>query len=48
VKDVDAAMKSVVAGGGSIYTRGDEPVKLGAGVGVFVRDPNGLLIELIP
>ncbi|MGA2880104.1 MAG: VOC family protein [Bryobacteraceae bacterium] len=48
VKDVDAAMKSVVAGGGSIYTRGGEPVKLGAGVGVFVRDPNGLLIELIP
>src|ERR1700733_12704689 len=48
VKDVEAAMKSVVAGGGSIYTRGGEPVKLGPGVGVFVRDPNGLLIELIP
>jgi catechol 2,3-dioxygenase-like lactoylglutathione lyase family enzyme len=48
VKDVDAAMKSVAAGGGSIYTRGGEPVKLGPGVGVFVRDPNGLLIELIP
>ena len=41
-------MKAVAAGGGSIVTRGGEPVKLGPGVGVFVRDPNGLLIELIP
>jgi catechol 2,3-dioxygenase-like lactoylglutathione lyase family enzyme len=48
VKDVDAAMKAVAAGGGSIVTRGGEPVKLGPGLGVFVRDPNGLLIELIP
>jgi catechol 2,3-dioxygenase-like lactoylglutathione lyase family enzyme len=29
-------------------TRGAEPVKLGPALGVFVRDPNGLLIELIP
>ncbi len=48
VKDVESAMKAVAAGGGSIVTRGGEPVKLGAGQGVFVRDPNGLLIELIP
>ncbi len=48
VKDVEATMKAVASGGGSIVTRGGEPVKLGAGVGVFVRDPNGLLIELIP
>jgi catechol 2,3-dioxygenase-like lactoylglutathione lyase family enzyme len=48
VKDVETAMKAVAAGGGSIVTRGGEPVKLGPGVGVFVRDPNGLLIELIP
>jgi len=48
VKDVESAMKAVAAGGGSIVTRGGEPVKLGPGVGVFVRDPNGLLIELIP
>jgi catechol 2,3-dioxygenase-like lactoylglutathione lyase family enzyme len=48
VKDVESAMKAVAAGGGSIVTRGGEPVKLGAGMGVFVRDPNGLLIELIP
>jgi catechol 2,3-dioxygenase-like lactoylglutathione lyase family enzyme len=48
VKDVETAMKAVAAGGGSIVTRGGEPVKLGPATGVFVRDPNGLLIELIP
>jgi catechol 2,3-dioxygenase-like lactoylglutathione lyase family enzyme len=48
VKDVEATMKAVAAGGGSIVTRGGEPVKLGPATGVFVRDPNGLLIELIP
>jgi catechol 2,3-dioxygenase-like lactoylglutathione lyase family enzyme len=48
VKDVESAMKAVAAAGGSIVTRGDEPVKLGPAAGVFVRDPNGLLIELIP
>jgi catechol 2,3-dioxygenase-like lactoylglutathione lyase family enzyme len=48
VKDVASAMKAVAAGGGSIVTRGGEPVKLGPAMGVFVRDPNGLLIELIP
>ncbi len=48
VKDVEAAMKSVASNGGPIVTRGGEPVKLGPAVGVFVRDPNGLLIELIP
>jgi hypothetical protein len=45
---VEATMKAVAAGGGSIVTRGGEPVKLGPAIGVFVRDPNGLLIELIP
>jgi catechol 2,3-dioxygenase-like lactoylglutathione lyase family enzyme len=48
VKDVESTMKAVAAGGGSIVTRGGEPVKLGPAAGVFVRDPNGLLIELIP
>lgn len=48
VKDVESAMKAVAAGGGSIVTRGGEPVRLGSAKGVFVRDPNGLLIELIP
>jgi catechol 2,3-dioxygenase-like lactoylglutathione lyase family enzyme len=48
VKDVEATMKAVVAGGGSVYTRGGEPIKLGAGMAVFVRDPNGLMLELMP
>lgn len=48
VKDVEATMKAVAASGGSIVTRGGEPVKLGPAMGVFVRDPNGLLLELIP
>lgn len=48
VKDVESAMKAVANGGGAIVTRGGEPVKLGPATGVFVRDPNGLLIELIP
>ncbi len=47
-KDVEGTMKAVVAGGGSVYTRGGEPIKLGAGMAVFVRDPNGLMIELMP
>jgi catechol 2,3-dioxygenase-like lactoylglutathione lyase family enzyme len=48
VKDVRAAMEAVKAGGGSIVTAGGQPVKLGGGLGVFVKDPNGFLIELIP
>jgi len=48
VKDVKAALEAVKAGGGSVVTAGGEPVKLGNAIGIFVRDPNGLLIELIP
>ena len=48
VKDVNAALEAVKAGGGSVVTAGGKPVKLGPATGVFVRDPNGLLIELIP
>jgi catechol 2,3-dioxygenase-like lactoylglutathione lyase family enzyme len=48
VKDVRAAMEAVKAGGGSIVTAGGQPVKLGGGLGVFVKDPNGFLLELIP
>ena len=48
VKDVESAMTAVAAGGGSIVTRGGEPLNLGCGVGVFVRDPSGLAIELFP
>jgi catechol 2,3-dioxygenase-like lactoylglutathione lyase family enzyme len=48
VKDVKAAIEAVKAGGGSTVTIGGQPVKLGNSIGIFVRDPNGLLIELIP
>jgi len=48
VKDVNAAIEAVKAGGGSIVTTGGQPVKLGPSVGIFVRDPNGFLLELIP
>jgi catechol 2,3-dioxygenase-like lactoylglutathione lyase family enzyme len=48
VKDVQAAMDAVKNGGGSVYTQGGEPVKLGQRLAVFVRDPNGVLIELLP
>jgi catechol 2,3-dioxygenase-like lactoylglutathione lyase family enzyme len=48
VKDVSAALEAVKAGGGSVVTAGGQPVKLGNATGIFVRDPNGLLIELIP
>jgi catechol 2,3-dioxygenase-like lactoylglutathione lyase family enzyme len=48
VKDVNAAIEAVKAGGGSIVTTGGQAVKLGPATGIFVRDPNGFLIELIP
>lgn len=48
VKDVNAALEAVKNGGGSVVTAGGKPVKLGPSTGIFVRDPNGLLIELIP
>jgi catechol 2,3-dioxygenase-like lactoylglutathione lyase family enzyme len=48
VKDVNAALEAVKAGGGSVVTVGGQPVKLGPATGIFVRDPNGLLLELIP
>jgi catechol 2,3-dioxygenase-like lactoylglutathione lyase family enzyme len=48
VKDVNAALEAVKAGGGSVVTVDGQPVKLGPAIGIFVRDPNGLLIELIP
>jgi catechol 2,3-dioxygenase-like lactoylglutathione lyase family enzyme len=48
VKDVNAAIEAVKAGGGSIVTTGGQAVKLGPATGIFVRDPNGFLLELIP
>ena len=46
VRDVDAALKAVKASGGVIATIGGEPVKVGPGRNVFVRDPDGFLLEL--
>jgi catechol 2,3-dioxygenase-like lactoylglutathione lyase family enzyme len=48
VKDVNAAIEAVKAGGGSIVTTGGQAVKLGPATGIFVRDPNGFLLEMIP
>ena len=45
VHDIDAAIAAVKATGGSSVTIGGS-VKLGNGKVGFVRDPNGLLVEL--
>lgn len=46
VRDVDAALKAVQAGGGVIVSIGSQPVKVGPGRNIFVRDPDGFLLEL--
>lgn len=46
VRDVDAALKAVKMGGGVIASIGGEPEKVGKGRNVFVRDPDGFLLEL--
>jgi catechol 2,3-dioxygenase-like lactoylglutathione lyase family enzyme len=46
VRDVDAALKAVKAGGGVLASIGGEPVKVGPGRNIFVRDPDGFLLEL--
>ncbi len=45
VHDIDAAIAAVKAAGGSSVTQ-DGSVKLGNGKVGFVRDPNGILVEL--
>jgi len=45
VRDIDAAIAAVKAAGGSSVTQGGS-VKLGNGKVGFVRDPNGILVEL--
>jgi len=45
VRDMDAAIAGVKAAGGSSVTQGGN-VKLGNGKVGFLRDPNGLLVEL--
>ena len=45
VHDMDAAIAAIKAAGGSSVTQGGN-VKLGNGKVGFVRDPNGILVEL--
>jgi catechol 2,3-dioxygenase-like lactoylglutathione lyase family enzyme len=45
VHDIDAAIAAMKAAGGTSVTQGGN-VKLGNGKVGFVRDPNGLLVEL--
>ncbi len=46
VRDVDAALKAVKAAGGVLASIGGEPLKVGPGRNIFVRDPDGFLLEL--
>lgn len=47
VRDVDAAVKAVKAGGGTILTAGGEPLKIGNNRTILVHDPDGFLLELM-
>jgi catechol 2,3-dioxygenase-like lactoylglutathione lyase family enzyme len=47
VRDVDALLKTLKAGGASVVTLGGEPVNMGPLRIVVVRDPNNLFLELI-
>ena len=47
VRDMDGLMKVLKANGADIVSTGGEPVTLGAGKLVIVRDPNNLFLELI-
>ncbi len=48
VRDLDAAMQAVKAAGARVVTTGGAPVHMGpTGGNVFIRDPDGFLVELI-
>jgi hypothetical protein len=47
VKDIDGLMKVLKGSGAEIVTTGGEPVILGNGKLVIVRDPNNLFLEFI-
>jgi predicted enzyme related to lactoylglutathione lyase len=47
VRDMDGLMKTLKANNANIITTGGEPVSLGAGKLVIVRDPNNLYLEFI-
>jgi catechol 2,3-dioxygenase-like lactoylglutathione lyase family enzyme len=48
VRDVDAAVKKLKAGGAQVISTGGEPVTLGNRRLAIVRDPNNLFLELLP
>jgi predicted enzyme related to lactoylglutathione lyase len=47
VRDMDGLMKTLKANNANIITTGGEPVSLGAGKLVIVRDPNNLYLEFM-
>ena len=47
VRDVEAAVKKLKAGGGTVISTGGEPVTLGTRKLAIVRDPNNLFLELL-
>jgi predicted enzyme related to lactoylglutathione lyase len=47
-RDVDAVAKAWKAAGGEIVSTNGEPVTMGNGKLVLLRDPNGLMLEILP
>jgi catechol 2,3-dioxygenase-like lactoylglutathione lyase family enzyme len=47
-RDVDAVAKAWKAAGGEIVSSNGEPVTMGANKIVLLRDPNGLMLEILP
>ncbi len=48
VADIDASLRSILAGGGEMVAPADKPAALvGGGRAAVVRDPNGILLELV-
>lgn len=47
VNDMDAAMEAVAEADAEIISVDGQPVALGEGANVFIRDPDGFIIELI-
>jgi len=48
VRDVDAAVNRLKAGGATVVSTGGEPVTMGTRKLAIVRDPNNLFLELLP
>jgi predicted enzyme related to lactoylglutathione lyase len=47
-RDVDAVAKAWKAAGGEIVSANGESVALGANKAILLRDPNGLMLEILP